>query len=222
MDQLSPKARKLASEHLGLVSALAHKHRNWHSHDRPGIDDLIAEGNLALCLAASNWDPKRGNPFVLHATVLINRAFANLDRAWSHPVSIPKRAVPLLRSMREAQNKGASTPREVAAATGINVTKVQALWSHLFTGFSELEEASHLHAEQSIEEGVEIREEEEFVRNAVSALPGRQRQVVEARFGWSTGSPLLTAEIADYLGLTVEQVEAAEKKAMKTLRSVLT
>lgn len=221
MEPMTPEQQALAAEHMSLVAVQARKHRNWPSHDRPSTEELIAEGHLALCEAAMRWKPELG-PFKPWAIAAIKRAFIQLDALFSHPVRIPRGTQPLLRAMRDAQRAGASTPSEVAEHTGLKEAKVNELWPYLATGAFYLDEMTEIPDRQVVETVVEEEDEAARVRNAVGTLPTRQRQVVEARFGWTTGAPLLASEIADHLGIPLEQVEVAEKRAMAALRSALT
>ena len=104
-DPLTHAQEKLVLEHLGLVEGMARRHRNWPSPDRPAVEDLVAEGNLALCRAAQDYDPARGE-FQPHAATYIHRAFVALDRSWAHPVRIPREAHNLIARMRAAQRAG--------------------------------------------------------------------------------------------------------------------
>lgn len=61
---------KLIVEHLHLVAPIARQLRRRLPWTIP-LDDLVAEGNLALVRAADSWDQARGMPFSIWARYII-------------------------------------------------------------------------------------------------------------------------------------------------------
>lgn len=58
------------ARHLGLVRAVARGVRRPRWHDR---DDLLQDGAAGLCAAAGRWEPGRGVPWPVYATVCVRR-----------------------------------------------------------------------------------------------------------------------------------------------------
>jgi RNA polymerase primary sigma factor len=68
------------------------------------------------------------------------------------------------------------------------------------------------------EEEVHVSLEEETLRRAVAALPDRERQIVQLRFGLGVDSdPQSLEKIGKQLGLTRERVRQLESKALQLL-----
>ena len=74
----------------------------------------------------------------------------------------------------------------------------------------------------SEEDGVafelEKREEKRILREAVNALPPRERQIIELRFGFSGGEELTQKEVADLLGISQSYISRLEKKIIAELK----
>lgn len=65
---------------------------------------------------------------------------------------------------------------------------------------------------------IEQNEERDMIRAAVAALPGREREIVELRFGLSGGDELTQKEVADRLGISQSYISRLEKKIIARLR----
>ena len=74
----------------------------------------------------------------------------------------------------------------------------------------------------SEEDGVafelEKREERRILREAVDALPSRERRIIELRFGLSGGEELTQKEVADLLGISQSYISRLEKKIIAELK----
>lgn len=71
-----------------------------------------------------------------------------------------------------------------------------------------------------ISRDMESEVEKKLLRNAVDRLSGRERMIVELRFGYNTpeGSEMTQKEVADLLGISQSYISRLEKKIMKRLR----
>ena len=65
---------------------------------------------------------------------------------------------------------------------------------------------------------LEMREEREVVRRAVSALAPRERELIELRYGLCGGSELTQKEVADLLGISQSYISRLEKRILSRLR----
>ena len=74
--------------------------------------------------------------------------------------------------------------------------------------------------EDIISKDMESEVEKKLLRNAVDRLSGRERMIVELRFGYNTpeGSEMTQKEVADLLGISQSYISRLEKKIMKRLR----
>ena len=60
-----------------------------------------------------------------------------------------------------------------------------------------------------------------MLREAVSRLPAREREIMEMRFGLITGHELTQKETADLIGISQSYISRLEKKIIKKLRKEL-
>ena len=62
--------------------------------------------------------------------------------------------------------------------------------------------------------------EKKLLRNAVDQLSGREKMIVELRFGYNKpeGNEMTQKEVADLLGISQSYISRLEKKIMKRLR----
>lgn len=75
--------------------------------------------------------------------------------------------------------------------------------------------------EDTVSAGIERREEQKAVREAVALLDGREREIVELRFGFSGGREYTQKEVADMLGISQSYISRLEKKIFAKLREKL-
>lgn len=73
----------------------------------------------------------------------------------------------------------------------------------------------------TVSSGIEINAERQILRQAVSKLPDREREIMEMRFGLKTGRELTQKETADIIGISQSYISRLEKKIIKKLRAQL-
>ena len=71
-----------------------------------------------------------------------------------------------------------------------------------------------------ISKDMESEVEKKLLHNAVEQLSGREKMIVELRFGYNTpeGNEMTQKEVADLLGISQSYISRLEKKIMKRLR----
>lgn len=75
--------------------------------------------------------------------------------------------------------------------------------------------------EDSVSYELEKREERNLVRHAVAALPPRERELIELRYGMRTGEEMTQKEVADLLGISQSYISRLEKRILAGLREQL-
>ena len=75
--------------------------------------------------------------------------------------------------------------------------------------------------EDIVSRGIEQEAEREALLDAVRALPEREREIMELRFGLGGGRELTQKEVADRIGISQSYISRLEKKIIKKLRVVL-
>jgi len=69
-----------------------------------------------------------------------------------------------------------------------------------------------------VNKGIETEAEREILRNAVSELGQREREIMEMRFGLIDGKEKTQKEVADSIGISQSYISRLEKKIIKKLR----
>lgn len=72
--------------------------------------------------------------------------------------------------------------------------------------------------EDIVSRGIESEAEREMLRNAVSDLEKREREIMELRFGFADGHERTQKEVAEAIGISQSYISRLEKKIIKKLR----
>ena len=75
--------------------------------------------------------------------------------------------------------------------------------------------------EDSVSYELEMQEERRLVRDAVSHLSPRERELIELRYGMRTGSEMTQKEVADLLGISQSYISRLEKRILIHLKEEL-
>jgi RNA polymerase primary sigma factor len=226
---LAAKERMIHSN-LRLVISIARKHQNLGLP----LGDLIQEGIIGLIRAAEKFDWRRGFKFSTYATLWIRqsmqRALSNTSRTIRVPVHIEQRQRKLARAERDLTNKLGREPtdEELATAAEMELDEVFELREAPAAVTSldrpvgddgETELGDLLPSEQE-EPGAELvaGEQLESLAGALDELPDIERRVIELRYGLEDGQEKTIAAIARELGVTKEQTNRLESKALARLR----
>jgi RNA polymerase primary sigma factor len=228
--------RRLVEGNLRFVVSYAKRYRGI------GVPflDLIHEGNLGLMEAARRFDPNRNVKFITYAVwwirQAITHALSSQSRAFSLPQKLSGIAARLGREVAELTEEleRAPTRGEIAADLDISEADVDALMrigasdaslsDRVGTGRDdadgpELGETIEQVAVPPIDEDLLHRAVSGRVRAALDELDGKEREVVELRFGLDRDGEVRTLqEVGDLLGLSRERVRQIEARAKEKLR----
>jgi len=225
---------RLVRENRGLVPYLA------RSFNSPlGFEELIAEGNVGLVIAAQRYDATRGVKFSTCAAWWIRaRIKSAIERESGCGKSRHLRK--LFGGMGRAyhalaDNDGHASSAAIAEFLDIDEKVVEQLRMHVvmrevrldasYAGDPETTIADKLLLERGASPEDEALEAEQLgiardaVLRALAALPRRDRYIIEER--WLGSRRRTKADLALELGVSRERVRQVEMRALKRMRRAL-
>ncbi len=235
-------ARQSMIEHnLRLVVSIA---KGYMGRGVP-ISDLIEEGNLGLMHAIDKFEPELGFRFSTYATWWIrqsvDRALMYQGRAVRLPVNVVRELQHVLRARRMLENDAsllAQRPEgirveDIAAFLGRDPSDVADLLAMAEAPRSLDASLDRSGDEQTLGDSLvdevgagphEItlaHEVDELLERWVATLTGREREVLEGRYGLHDREPETLDVLSVRLGLTRERVRQVQNEAVQKLKRLV-
>ena len=220
---------RMITSNLRLVIHVARGYRGQGL----AFHDLIQEGIVGLIRAAEKFDWRRGYKFSTYATFwirqAIQRGLANTGRAIRLPAHVGQRERKVARAERDLTTRLGREPtlEELAEAVELEVEEVadvrtlsdvvasldQPLGDDGETAMGDLM-ASEIAGpeEQAIDESVTSE-----IETALAGLNGREREVVELRYGLRGGAAMSLRDAGKVLGISPERTRQIEEQALRRL-----
>jgi len=234
--RLKQAKNEFVKANLRLVVSIARR----FNHGRLPLPDLIQEGNIGLMKAVERYDYRRGFRFSTYASWwirhAISRALADKGRAVRLPVHMIDAYHRIGKSQRELQSKLERPPttEEIAAATGIEVEKLEKMKTFLAETPVSLdrpisdEDGRRLidvlvdpDAADAVPDQMASSETQAEMLELLSGLRPIEADILRKRFGLETDRERTLKEIGDEYKLSRERVRQLQEQALGKMRRAM-
>lgn len=229
-NQLNKLKDKFIRSNLKLV---LHQSKFYKNKGLPLID-LIQEGNMGLFKAVEKFDYTKGYKFSTYATWWINQSMSRALMEQTRSVKIPVYVQELYGTVYRAKKtlmkilKREPSALEIANKVRVSENIVKSIFKNDYNTFSldstmkDFQNKTHLDilTDNNSIEGEKLLELEDLnreIRNSLSVLNFREREIIKYRFGIDNSESYTLDTLGKKYDLTRERIRQIEKNALNKI-----